>query len=283
MADGKIRPGMLRLWTGSLVMLAVLSLLAAAAPSSARAQALAEAPAQSGTSAVHELPYNLKLDLPLTLGALSIWVGTELGKSALAPEDCRWCRTNGFDEGIREGLKWENTTAARRASNWVTVGVLPLGLAAIMSVAAVRDHAADRLPEDLLFISEAVALAGLANQGIKFIAGRERPFVHALPEADKGSTDHPSDNNLSFYSGHTSLAFSMAVAAGTVATMRGYRGAPYVWAVGIPLALLSGYLRIAADRHYMSDVLVGAALGTAFGALTPWLLHRVSPDAGATR
>jgi membrane-associated phospholipid phosphatase len=71
------------------------------------------------------------------------------------------------------------------------------------------------------------------------------------------------------------MAFSTAVAAGTVATMRGYRGAPYVWALGLPLALLSGYLRIAADRHYVSDVLVGAALGSAFGALTPWLMHRV--------
>lgn len=228
---------------------------------------------------VNELPYNLRLDLPLTLGALGIWIGTEFAKSALAPEECRWCRTNFFDDGVRDRWKWDNTQAARRTSNWVTVGMLPLGLAAMLSVVAVRDHAADRLPEDLLLISQAVAFSGLANQAIKFFAGRERPFVAALPESEKGQTDHPADNNLSFYSGHTTLAFSMAVAAGTVATMRGYRGAPYVWAVGIPLALLSGYLRIAADRHYVSDVLVGAALGTAFGALTPWLMHRVQDPA----
>ena len=189
---------------------------------------------------VHDLPYKLKLDLPLTLGALGIWIGTEFAKHALAPDECRWCRTNGFDNSVRESLKWNNNQAARRTSNWVAVGVLPLGLAAVLSVAAARDHAADRLPEDLLIISEAVALSGLTNQAIKFLAGRERPFVAALPESEKAQTDHPEDNNLSFYSSHTSMAFSMAVAAGTVASMRGYRGAPYVWAVGIPLALLSG-------------------------------------------
>ncbi len=221
------------------------------------------------------LPYRLEVDLPLTLGALSLWLGSELAKPALAPEACRWCRSNGFDESVRDAWKWENPEPARRASNWITVGALPVGLAAVLGVIAARDHAAKHLPEDLLLISEAVALSGLTNQAIKFLAGRERPFVHALPEDEKARTDHPADNNLSFYSGHTSLAFSMAVSAGTVATMRGYRGARYVWAVGLPLALLSGYLRIAADRHYLSDVVVGAALGTAFGALTPWLMHRV--------
>ncbi len=68
---------------------------------------------------------------------------------------------------------------------------------------------------------------------------------------------------------------ALSKASGTPrASLRGYRGAPYVWALGVPLALLSGYLRIAADRHYTSDVLLGAALGSLFGGLVPWLLHR---------
>ena len=55
---------------------------------------------------------------------------------------------------------------------------------------------------------------------------------------------------------------------------------PFSWAAGLPLAALTGYLRIAADRHYLSDVLVGAGAGTLFGTLVPRLLH--SPGAAAT-
>jgi membrane-associated phospholipid phosphatase len=77
----------------------------------------------------------------------------------------------------------------------------------------------------------------------------ERPFVHVLPPAQKGRTAQPDDNNLSFSSGHTTATFALAAAAGTVATMRGYRWAPLTWIVGGALALGTGYLRIAADRH----------------------------------
>jgi hypothetical protein len=42
----------------------------------------------------------------------------------------------------------------------------------------------------------------------------------------------------------------------------------------LSLAAATGYLRIAADSHYFSDVLVGAAVGTAVGLLVPHLLHK---------
>src|SRR5262249_18375089 len=82
------------------------------------------------------------------------------------------------------------------------------------------------------------------------------------------------DDNLSFYSGHTSLAFSLAVGSGTIASMRGYPLAPVVWATGLPVALLTGYLRIGADRHYLTDVLAGALLGSAVGFVGPFVFHR---------
>jgi membrane-associated phospholipid phosphatase len=63
--------------------------------------------------------------------------------------------------------------------------------------------------------------------------------------------------------------------------MRGYRFAPWVWTQGLALAFFSGYLRIAADRHYLTDVVTGALFGAAAGALVP-LLHRPL-HAGAAR
>jgi membrane-associated phospholipid phosphatase len=65
-------------------------------------------------------------------------------------------------------------------------------------------------------------------------------------------------NNLSFPSGHTSTAFSLA----TVANQH------YGWKVGVPAYLLAsgiGFSRIEKDKHYLSDVLAGAALGIIVG------------------
>jgi membrane-associated phospholipid phosphatase len=39
------------------------------------------------------------------------------------------------------------------------------------------------------------------------------------------------------------------------------------------LAATTGYLRIAGDEHHLTDVLAGAAAGTAVGIALPRLLH----------
>jgi hypothetical protein len=44
-------------------------------------------------------------------------------------------------------------------------------------------------------------------------------------------------------------------------------------ATGLALATAVGVLRIAADRHYATDVLLGAGVGLLSGWLLPWLLH----------
>ena len=58
----------------------------------------------------------------------------------------------------------------------------------------------------------------------------------------------------------------------------GYRLAPVVWIAGGVLALAASYLRMAADRHYFTDVTVGAVLGTGIGIAVPLLLHRPVKD-----
>ncbi len=41
----------------------------------------------------------------------------------------------------------------------------------------------------------------------------------------------------------------------------------------MPLAVSVPYFRMAADRHYLTDVLVGAAVGTAVGIGVPLAFH----------
>ena len=72
----------------------------------------------------------------------------------------------------------------------------------------------------------------------------------------------------------SAVAFAAASSLGTIATLRRYRRAPYVWAAGLTLAALTGYLRLAADKHYVSDVLAGTAVGAAVGWAVPYLHYR---------
>ena len=55
--------------------------------------------------------------------------------------------------------------------------------------------------------------------------------------------------------------------------MRGYRIAPGVWGTGLTVAVGAGWLRIAADKHYATDVLVGMLAGSAVGVALPLLFH----------
>lgn len=73
---------------------------------------------------------------------------------------------------------------------------------------------------------------------IKKLVHRERPC---------GIACGLDDRYASFYSAHTALAFS---------TLGGPR-----LAVSLPLAIGTGSLRIAAGKHYLTDVLAGAAVG----------------------
>jgi len=121
--------------------------------------------------------------------------------------------------------------------------------------------------DNLVPIGESMVVTEWVTRSIKLAAGRERPYAHY------GASESAEDN-LSFPSGHTSRAFALATSAGMIAHMRGYAIEPMVWAVGVTLAATSGYLRIAADSHYLTDVLAGAALGTAAGLTVPLLMRR---------
>ncbi len=52
---------------------------------------------------------------------------------------------------------------------------------------------------------------------------------------------------------------------------RHYWTEPYVWGSGIALSLSTEYPRMGADKHYLSDVVVGGGVGIAAGLLIPRL------------
>jgi hypothetical protein len=106
-------------------------------------------------------------------------------------------------------------------------------------------------------LGEGLLLSGVVTMSLRYVFGRERPY-----RAD-GAWDfemlQTSNEIQSFPSGHTTVAF-------TVASVLSDRIAhPAATAVLYSAATLTGLSRIYLDRHWTSDVFLGAAIGTVTG------------------
>src|SRR5690606_29717337 len=81
------------------------------------------------------------------------------------------------------------------------------------------------------------------------------------------------DSHVSFYSGHSALAFTAAMTGSYLYALGSddERAKAVVWALQFTLASATANLRVRAGKHYYSDILVGALLGCAAGYLVPAL------------
>ncbi len=246
---------------------------------------LISAPQQPSTSP-DRLVYHPKTDIALTLAFGGAWLGMQLANTHLAPTTCKWCDTapdgsdalNGFDAWGRRNLKWDNTKTAAALSNLTAYALVPVIAYGGDFLAARHDGRSENALADTILISEAWFAASDVSQILKVVTARERPFIHALPPDQKAQAGEPATNNESFPSGHAVLAFSLVTSSAEVASLRGYRRAPWIWRLGLPVAGLTAYFRVAADKHYLTDVIAGAGVGSAIGFGLPYLAHRRKDD-----
>jgi len=126
-------------------------------------------------------------------------------------------------------------------------------------------------------LAEALVCAGLTTTLLKSAFGRARPynevgaFVFQPPQLT-------NDAFLSLPSGHTTVAFALS------SVLAERIGNPLV-SIGLyGLAALTGLSRMYHTRHWASDVLLGAAIGTSAGlAVTAWERERASQSPAAAQ
>jgi membrane-associated phospholipid phosphatase len=237
--------------------------------------------APAASAGEDRLQVDLRTDLRVTLGLMLLTGTVEAFREQLAPDLCRWCdrdaagnpSLNPMDDWARKNLVWNDLELADSISDYTAYWITPAIAFGLEALIAEQNGALSNWPADALVVAESVMAAAALTALLKVTLARERPFVLDLP-ADHPFRDEPDDFHLSFPSGHTSHAFAMVVSSGTVASLRGYRGARWIWIAGLPAAAATGYLRIAADQHYLTDVLAGAAIGSASGFLVPYVFHR---------
>lgn len=110
--------------------------------------------------------------------------------------------------------------------------------------------------DQLLMYGLGVISTAAVVQPMKRIIGRERP---------NGS------DSKSFPSGHTSTAF----AAAEFLNQEYGQQYPWVSVAGYATAGLTGYLRMYNDKHWLGDILAGAAIGMGTTKLVYWIRKKV--------
>ena len=108
-------------------------------------------------------------------------------------------------------------------------------------------------------VGKAAGNSRLAHVGADLVRAQlvSQTFVQAT-KFTTGRTRPDGSNTQSFPSGHT------ASAAATASVLQRHFG----WKVGAPAYAFAGYVaasRMSADKHHLSDVLMGAAIGVAAG------------------
>ncbi len=109
--------------------------------------------------------------------------------------------------------------------------------------------------------------SGIVVQMVKHLTGRQRPEAENGVDKWSGPSafftrykDHSDMYYDSFFSGHTITVWSTA----TVIAHQ-YNKSFVIPAISYGLATLSGLSRVTEDKHWLSDVFVGAVLGFAIG------------------
>jgi membrane-associated phospholipid phosphatase len=172
-----------------------------------------------------------------------------------------WTVTYAFDEDIYEFFQRNRSGASNKTSKWVE----PLGSGyysvPILAGIYIFSNRNSRHRNVALTGLKAYILAGGAAAVGKHLFHRHRPSENDPPDPYRWDGPYPfTFDHVSFPSGHTTSAFAVA----SVLTM-GYRDKPWVGITSYTVASLVGLSRINDTRHWASDVIAGAALGSFIG------------------
>lgn len=261
-----------------------LAFVCTAARASAQASMPALDPAAVASSAEHRLIWNEQWPRFRSIGyavTTTSIAGALIATLAIPyPEDPRWIDGVMFDGVVRHALRLRHANARdaiRLASDLTLLAtLLQAGLIDGFLIPA-ADGNFDVAWQLTLMNAQALSLNILIATLMFKTAARARP-PWAQCEQDPGFDPYCERGSFaSFPSSHTSTAFT---AAGLTcihhANLPLYGGPPWdmTACVGaLALASATGLFRIMGDRHYATDVLVGAAIGFSLGYVYPWLLH----------
>lgn len=203
----------------------------------------------------------------------------------------RWTERLPLDDELRAGLRI-HPEGDRQAAIAISDAMLALMLGwpmliDAMLIAGIAHGDSDAALQMALIDLETLAVAHMVTWLTSRLAGRVRP--EAIECARDGSCgDTGSGPVASFVGGHSLMSYA---SAGLICThhlahpwmLGGIEGAGLACAGGLAIATATSFLRVGVDRHWASDVGIGAAIGAAIGFGMPLALHYLRPRPGAPR
>ncbi len=216
------------------------------------------------------------------------WIATGLGigllaVSKLVPQrSVDWQGGIGFDEGARRTLRLDGESGRQWARDGSDIGIIineSWPFIDSLVVAGWYRRSPTVAWQQALITAEVLAVTTGLQGVVSSLTSRERPYVRDCGgELSADSRDCTVlDRNWSFYSGHTSQSFAGATVLcmhhAYVPLYGGGWGDALACVCALGVATSTALMRVATDVHYVSDVMVGAAMGSAAGLLIPWLLH----------
>jgi len=172
-----------------------------------------------------------------------------------------WTVTFAMDEDIYEFFQSNRSGATNKTSKWVEpFGSGYYSLPVLAGIYVLSDRHSRHRNIALTGLKAYILAGGAAAVG-KHLFHRHRPDENDPPNPYLWDGPYPfTFDHVSFPSGHTTSAFAVA----SVLAM-GYRDKPWVGIASYTLASLVGLSRVNDTRHWTSDVVAGAALGSFIG------------------
>jgi membrane-associated phospholipid phosphatase len=198
--------------------------------------------------------------------------GFVIGTVAIRPLDKRSATV------LQDTLRQKSRLYRVSATGFRTIAIPGAFVIGTTMYAAGRLSHSERFAELGLYGTEALLVGEGTASLMKYTFGRARPFVDTVPNPDNWQLfrGFSSSKYQSFPSGHTVAAFAAAAAVSSE-TSRWWPGAIYL--IGPTMyggAALVGLSRMYENRHWASDVIMGAAIGT-FAGTKVVRYHRTHP------
>jgi hypothetical protein len=240
----------------------------------------------TSNSNTSQSPYKIswKLDAP--------WVGVGLGLNVLGfkliqdKDDLTIDELNDLSKddvpGIDRFLAGNYSDSADKVSYYPFYGSFAVPVIMMVADGNMRSNAGQI---SVMFV-ESMATTGALYTITAGLVDRARPLVYntSVPEEDR----RESGAQRSFFAGHTAATASATFFAAKIYNdfYPNSAAKPYVWTAAAIVPAWVAYLRAEAGKHFLTDNIVGYAVGAASGILIPELHKReeqnfqVSPAMG---
>ena len=231
---------------------------------------------ESGTApqVPESFPYELdkRLDVGLTAGGVALFAGA--AAAYWGQEPLTMPEIDGLDPADINGFDRPATAQWGPGDRYANALVLtlmaaPLGLA-IRTPGSRQSWTVAAMYGEVLLVSN--GLGELLNG----VTNRTRPFVYN-PDLDIPFEKRSEvEARRAFPSGHTANAFGAAVFLSSVYAKLhpGSSARTWIWAGSLTLAATTGYMRYKGGKHFPTDIISGAIIGSLIGWGVP-KLHEV--------